>query len=136
MKVKVFVILMVLLAFSAIAATAQPTTQRGLFFYITNGCSAPVSGFAVGDKLCLLQVGSAKYDRAIFRGTMDPGEKKFGMACAGGNGNGSVRFVPPPSTQIDAVVVTVKPNEVVSIPKTFCPRRADEAPERQLLDEP
>ena len=136
MRGKVFVILTVLLAFGAIAATAQPTTQPGLFFYITNSCSAPVSGFAVGDKLCLLQVGSATFTRAIFQGVMVPGEKKFAMACAGKDGNGSVIFVPPVSVSTQAVVVAVKPNQVVSIPKTFCPAAANAAPEHQLLNKP
>lgn len=135
MRVTVFLILTAILALNAPAATAQATTQPGLFFTIANGCSSAVSGFAVGDELCLLQVGSATFTRAIFQGTLGPGAQQFGMACAGKDGNGSVIFVPPVSTAIQAVVVTVKPNEVVSIPKTFCPGLAA-APQDQLQKKP
>jgi hypothetical protein len=118
----------------AFGASAQTTTQAGLFFNISNGCSAPVNGFAVGDEVCLLQVGSAVYTRAIFQGTMVSGEKKFGMACTRKDGTASVIFVPPVSSSASAVIVTVKPNQVVSIPSTFCPPASNAAsPERQLL---
>jgi hypothetical protein len=132
MRVKVFLTLTMLLLLGAFAATAQATTQPGLFFTLSNGCGSAVSGFAVGDELCLLQVGSATYTRAIFQGTMAAGEQKFSMACAGKDGNGSVIFVPPVSSGAQAVVVTVKPNQVVSIPKTFC-GSANAAPEHQLI---
>lgn len=135
MRAKVILTLAVLLILSAFAATAQPTTQPGLFFTIDNGCSTPVNGFAVGDKLCLLQIGSATYMRAIFQGTMVPSEKKQSMACAGKDGNGSVLFVPPPGSGAQAVLVAVKPNQVVNIPQTFC-GRASASPERQLLNKP
>jgi len=134
MRVTVFLLLAVLLAFGASAATAQ-TTQPGLWFTIANGCTAAVSGFAVGDKLCLLQISTATFTRAVFQGTMAAGEKKTGMACAGKDGNGSVIFVPPVGTAIQAVVVTVKPNEVVSIPKTFCPK-VGAAPQDQFKNKP
>jgi hypothetical protein len=133
MKVKVFLMLTALLALGAFAATAQPTTQPGLFFTIVNGCNSPVSGFAVGDKLCLLQIGTATYTRAIFQGTMVPGEKKSSMACTGKDGNASVLFVPPVQSGAQAVLVTVKPNQAVSIPQSFC-GAANAAPEHQLLN--
>lgn len=117
-----------LLALNAPAATAQATTQPGLFFTIVNGCSTPVSGFAVGDELCLLQVGSAVYTRAIFNGTMVPGQQQFAMACAGKDGSGSVIFVPPAGTAIQAVIVAVKPGQKVNIPPTFC-SKSGPAPE-------
>jgi hypothetical protein len=135
MRVKAVLTLTVLLVLGAFAATAQPTTQPGLFFTIANGCGAAVSGFAVGDKLCLLQIGTATYTRAIFQGTMAPGEQKSSMACAGKDGNGSVIFVPALGTSTQAVVVTVRPNQVVSIPQSFCPA-ANPAPEKQLLNKP
>lgn len=135
MRVKIVSILSLLLVLCAFAAMAQPTTQPGLFFTISNPCSGPVSGFAVGDKLCLLQVGSATYTRAIFQGTMVPGEQKFSMACTDKTGTASVIFVPPVSSGAQAVVVAVKPNQVVPIPKTFCPS-ANAAPEHQLLHKP
>lgn len=130
--VKVFLIAGALLALNVPMAAAQPTTQPGLFFNIVNNCPTPVSGFAVGDELCLLQVGSAVYTRAIFQGTLSPGQKQFGMACAGKDGNGTVIFVPPVSTSIQAVVVTVKPNENVAIPSTFCGRANEAGPETLL----
>ncbi len=112
-------VLVTLLALNAPAAKAQ-TTQPGLFFTIVNNCKTPVSGFAVGDKLCLLQVGSATFTRAIFTGTMVPGQQQFGMACTGKDGLGSVIFVPPAGMPIQAVTVAVKPNQIVAIPSTFC----------------
>lgn len=134
MRVKVVLILTLLLAFGAFAASAQ-TTQPGLFFTIQNACSTAVSGFAVGDKLCLLQVGTATYTRAIFQGTLAPGATQFGMACTGKDGLASVIFVPPVSSGAQAVVVPVKPNQVVAIPKTFC-GNANAAPQNQLLHKP
>lgn len=126
-----FVGFLIAVMLCTVTINAQPTTQPGLFFTISNGCSAPVSGFAVGDEVCLLQVGSAVYTRAIFQGTMLAGEQKFSMACAGKDGNGTVIFVPPISSSgVEAVVVTVKPNQVVTIPQTFCPGGGSE---RQLL---
>lgn len=124
------VIVMALLALNAPAATAQATTQPGLFFTIVNACGTSVSGFAVGDELCLLQVGSATYTRAIFQGTLVPGQQQFGMACAGKDGNGSVIFVPPVSSGgVDAVIVAVKPGQKVNIPSTFCGKSNQAAPE-------
>lgn len=117
---KVFLIAALLLALHVPMAAAQATTQPGLFFNIVNNCPTPVSGFAVGDELCLLQVGSATFTRAIFQGTLSPGQKQFGMACAGKDGNGTVIFVPPVSMSTQAVKVTVKPNDSVSIPQNFC----------------
>ena len=76
--------------------------------------------FYIGDKLCLLSIGSATFMRAIFQGNMEPGEKKMGMACAGEEGNGVVLFVPPVGCQVQAVQFTVKPNETLSIPDSFC----------------
>ncbi|HET9227393.1 MAG TPA: hypothetical protein VFR31_12050 [Thermoanaerobaculia bacterium] len=119
-------ILAAVLALNVPAVEAQ-TTQPGLFFTIVNNCTTSVSGFAVGDKLCLLQVGTATFTRAIFQGTMAPGQQQFAMACAGKDGNGSVIFVPPAGTSIQAVVVAVKPNQKVNIPQTFCGKAA--APE-------
>lgn len=140
MKRAAFSIVLLLLAFHAPAAQAQATTQPGLFFTIANKCSGPVSGIAVGDKLCLLQVGSATYTRAIFQGNLTAGQQQFGMACAGKDGNGSVIFVPPPGTSVAAVVVTVKPNETVSVPSTFCGIKtgapAAAAPETLFLEKP
>jgi hypothetical protein len=129
---KVFLIAALLLALNVPMAAAQATTQPGLFFTIVNHCPTAVSGFAVGDELCLLQVGSATFTRAIFQGTMTPGQKQFGMACAGKDGNGTVIFVPPVSTAIDAVIVTVKPNEAVAIPPSFCGRGNEAGPETLL----
>lgn len=129
---KTFLIAGALLALNAPMAAAQPTTQPGLFFNIVNNCPTPVSGFAVGDELCLLQVGSATFTRAIFQGTLSPGQRQFGMACAGKDGNGTVIFVPPVSTSIQAVIVTVKPNENVAIPSTFCGRGNEAGPETLL----
>jgi hypothetical protein len=134
MRVTVFLLLAVLLAFGASAATAQ-TTQPGLWFTIANGCTSAVSGFAVGDKLCLLQIGTATFTRGIFQGTMAAGEKKTGMACTGKDGTATVIFVPPVSTPVQAVVVQVKPNQVVSIPKTFCPG-VGAAPQDQFKNKP
>jgi hypothetical protein len=119
MRVTVFLMVLVLLVFGGTAATAQ-TTQPGLFFTISNGCDAPVKGFAVGDELCLLKIGSATYTRAIFQGTLTAGQEQMGMACTGDDGNGKVIFVPPAGTAVAAVVVTVKPDETVKIPSSFC----------------
>ncbi len=127
MKRAVFSMLLLLLAFHVPAAMAQATTQPGLFFTIVNKCSGPVSGIAVGDEICLLQIGSATYTRAIFQGTLAAGQQQFGMACAGKDGNGSVIFVPAPGTSVAAVVVTVKPNGIVSVPSTFCGMKAGKA---------
>lgn len=128
---KVFLIAALLLALHVPMAAAQATTQPGLFFTIVNNCTTPVSGFAVGDELCLLQISTATFTRAIFQGTMSPGQKQTGMACAGKDGNGSVIFVPPVGTATQAVVVTVKPNEAVAIPSNFC-GRGNEGPETLL----
>lgn len=124
MRVTVFLMVLALLALGAPAATAQ-TTQAGLFFTISNGCGSAVSGFAVGDELCLLKVGSATYTRAIFQGTLAAGQEQFGMACTGDDGNATVIFVPPVTSSAQAVVVTVKPNETVQIPSTFCGSAAE-----------
>jgi hypothetical protein len=121
-----FVLFLVALLALGASATAQ-TTQPGLFFTIVNNCSTPVSGFAVGDQICLLQVGTASFTRAIFNGTMAPGQKQFAMACTK-NALGSVIFVPSVSMPIQAVTVAVKPNATVPIPNTFCGKSAP-APE-------
>ncbi|HEX8169123.1 MAG TPA: hypothetical protein VF824_01125 [Thermoanaerobaculia bacterium] len=131
MRVNVILPLAILLLLCPLAVSAQ-TTQPGLFFQIANTCSSSVSGFAVGDEMCLLQVGSAVYTRAIFQGTLAPGAQQFGMACAGKDGNGSVIFVPPVSSGAQAVVMTVKPNSTVAIPKTFC-SGTSATPDKQLL---
>ena len=129
---KSFLIAGLLLALNAPMAAAQATTQPGLFFNIVNNCPTPVSGFAVGDELCLLQVGSATFTRAIFQGTLSPGQRQFGMACASKDGSGTVIFVPPVGTSMQAVIVTVKPNENVAIPSTFCGRGNEAGPETLL----
>jgi len=134
-KAAVFLILSAFLVFGATSAMAQPTTQPGLFFTIVNACPSAASGFAVGDKLCLLQIGTATYTRAIFQGTMGPGEKKTGMACTGKDGKGSVLFVPAPGSGAQAVLVAVSPNQAVNIPATFC-GKANAAPGSQLLNKP
>jgi hypothetical protein len=134
-KATVFLILAAFLAFGATAAMAQPTTQPGLFFTIVNRCTTAASGFAVGDKLCLLQIGSATYTRAVFQGTMVSGEKKTGMACTGKDGKGSVLFVPAAGSGAQAVLVAVSPNQAVDIPSTFCDR-GNAAPGSQLLNKP
>lgn len=121
MKKTLLVLTVVLMAIGASAAWAQePTTEPGLFFTITNKCDSPVRGFAVGDKLCLLQITTATFMRAIFQGDMVSGQDKSAMACAGDDGNGVVLFVPPPGVATQAVKVTVKPNETVPIPDNFC----------------
>lgn len=99
---------------------SNSTTHPGLFFTIRNDCSTAVKGFAVGDKLCLLSIGSATFMRAIFQGNMEPGETRMGMACAGDDGNGVVLFVPPVGVPAQAVQFTAKPNETLSIPDSFC----------------
>ncbi len=134
MRVKVVLTLTVLLLLGAFAATAQ-TTQPGLFFTISNACGSAVSGFAVGDKLCLLQIGTATYTRAIFQGTMASGEKKSSMACTGKDGKASVLFVPPASSGAQAVLVAVSPGQVVNIPASFC-GSAQATPDTQLLNKP
>src|ERR1041385_8611748 len=98
MKVNVVLTLTIALLLCAFGATAQESTHPGLFFTISNDCGGPVSGFAVGDKICLLQVGSAVFYRGIFQGTMLAGEKKDAMACTDKDGNATVIFVPPPGT--------------------------------------
>jgi hypothetical protein len=110
------------------------STHSGLFFTIQNNCSSAVVGFAVGDKICLLQIESATFTRGIFQGTMLAGEEKTGMACTGTDGNASVLFVPPPSSGAQAVLVTVTPNETVSIPSTFCSTSSAD-PKEQLRHE-
>jgi hypothetical protein len=130
MRLKVGLTLTIIVLLCTFAASAE-TTQPGLFFTISNGCSAAVSGFAVGDEVCLMQINSAVFTRAIFQGTMARGEQKFAMACAGKDGNGTVIFVPWAGAAMAAVVVTVKPDQVVNIPKTFC-APANAAPESQL----
>jgi hypothetical protein len=102
-------------------APAVPVTDPGLFFTIFNACSKPVVGFAVGDKLCFLQIGGATFTRGIFQGTFAAGERKQVMACAAGDGNATVLFVPPLSSPAQAVQMTVKPNETTRVPQTFCP---------------
>lgn len=128
---KIFLVAALLLALNVPMAAAQATTQPGLFFTIVNNCATPVSGFAVGDELCLMQISTATFTRAIFQGTLSPGQKQTGMACAGKDGNGSVIFVPSAGTSTQAVVVTVKPNEAVAIPQNFC-GRGNEGPETLL----
>jgi hypothetical protein len=97
----------------------ESITNPGLFFTIVNNSKHPVKGFAVGDKVNLLSIGSAVFMRAIFQGNMDPGEKRMGMAGAGDDGKGIILFVPPVGVPTQAVQVIVKPNEVVSIPESF-----------------
>ena len=136
MRVKATVlILAALLAFGATAAMAQPTTQPGLFFTIVNACPSAANGFAVGDKLCLLQIGTATFTRAIFQGNMVSGEKKSAMACTGKDGKASVLFVPAAGSGAQAVLVAVSPNQAVNIPATFC-GGANAAPGSQLLNKP
>lgn len=110
---------------AAFAADSDQTVNPGLFFTIKNACSSSVNGFAVGDELCLLQVESATFTRAIFDGDMDAGATQFGMACAGSDGNGEVIFVPSVSMAVDAVKVKVSPNATVNIPSTFCSASQD-----------
>jgi hypothetical protein len=136
MKVKVFLTLTLLLGFGALAATAQATTQSGLFFTIHNACPGTVSGFAVGDELCLLNIGTATYTRAIFQGTLAASASTTGMACTGTDGNASVIFVPAAGSGTSAVVVTVAPDQVVNIPSTFCGPTTVAAPETELLRQP
>jgi hypothetical protein len=114
------IIALALLGPSVALAGSDQTTNPGLFFTIQNACNSSVNGFAVGDEICLLQVGMATYTRAVFDGDMAPGATQFAMACTGSDGKGEVIFVPPVSTAIDAVKVSVSPNETVSIPSTFC----------------
>jgi hypothetical protein len=111
--------LVTLLTLNATAVRAQAKTQPGLFFTIANNCSTPVSGFAVGDELCLLQAGSATFKRAIFHGTMYPGQQEFAMACTGKDGLGSIIFVPSGGSA-SPIVLPVKPDQVISIPRIWC----------------
>lgn len=125
------------LALVAVAPAAQAddvTTHPGLFFTITNACSSTVSGFAVGDKLCLLKVELATYTRAIFQGDLASGQSQFAMACTGSDGLATVLFVPPVSSGAQAVEMRVKPNETVKVPSTFCPA-GGEAPESMFQGE-
>jgi hypothetical protein len=134
-RATIFLLLAVLLVCNAPAALAQPTTHPGLFFTIVNRCNSAVSGFAVGDKLCLLQISTATYTRGIFQGTMAAGEKKSAMACTGKDGKASVLFVPAAGSGAQAVLVAVSPNQAVDIPATFCDR-GNAAPGSQLLNKP
>lgn len=95
-------------------------TSPGLWFTIVNNCDGAVDGFAVGDKLCLLDIGTATFMRAIFQGNLGAGAEVSGQACAGSDGNGVVLFVPPVSSGAQAVEMTVEPNGTAAVPSTFC----------------
>lgn len=128
-----------LLALCAVLMCCGPmtadTTNPGLFFNIQNDCSGSVQGFAVGDKICFLQIDAATFMRAVFQGNMSAGQSKQVMTCAGSDGNGIVLFVPPVSSGAQAVQMTVKPNETVAIPSSFCSPGQAEGPEVQLRHE-
>jgi hypothetical protein len=128
------VLVVALVAVAPAAQADDVTTHPGLFFTITNGCSSTVSGFAVGDKLCLLQVELATYTRAVFQGDLAAGQSQFAMACTASDGLATVLFVPPVSSGAQAVEMRVKPNETVKVPSTFCPS-GDAAPESQFQGE-
>ncbi len=111
-------VLATLLALNAPAATAETPARPGLFFSIANNCSTPVS-VSAGDELCLLQVGSATFKRVLFTGTLFPGQKELTMACTGKNGLGSVMLALSAGAT-SPIVLEVKPDQVISIPKAWC----------------
>jgi hypothetical protein len=111
-------LLATLLALNASAATAETTVQPGLFFTIANNCSTPVS-FSAGDELCVLRVGSATFKRILFTGTLFPGQKELTMACTDKGGLGSVMFALAAGSSAP-IVLEVKPDQVISIPKAWC----------------
>ena len=99
---------------------SRESTSPGLFFNIHNPCDVEVSGFVVGDKLYLLEIGTASFMRPVFQCSMQPGETVQVMTGAGSDGNGVVLFVPPVQCGAQAVQMTVRPNETVDVPTTFC----------------
>ena len=109
-------LLVALPALDASAARAQAMAHPGLFFTLANNCGTPVS-VSAGDDLCPLRVGSATYARVIFSGTLAPGPQQFAMACTGKDGLGSVRLA---SGTNAPVFLTVKPDQVISIPSVWC----------------
>lgn len=98
----------------------EPTTNPGLSFTIKNNCSNAVKGFAVGDELYLLEIGTATFLRPVFQGDLGAGEEVQVMTGAGPDGNGDVLFIPSVGCATEAVRMTVSPNETVNIPSNFC----------------
>lgn len=116
-----FVLVLALVAVAPTARAVDDTSvHSGLFFTIDNACSDTVSGFAVGDKICLLKIESAWFMRAIFQGDLAAGGSVTGMACTGSDGNATVLFVPPVCSGAQAVEMTVQPNSTVQVPSSFC----------------
>jgi len=119
MRAASFVTACLLLALGASAASAE-TTSPGIFFTIVNNCSGAVTDFAVGDKICQLEISTATYYRAIYSGTLQASDSTEAMTCTGTDGKGEVIFVPPATSSSSAVTVKVSADESVSIPSSFC----------------
>lgn len=115
-----FALVLTLVAVAPAARAGDDSVHSGLFFTIDNACSDTVSGFAVGDKICLLKIESAWFMRGIFQGDLAAGASVTGMACTGSDGNATVLFVPPVCSGAQAVEMTVQPNETVKVPSSFC----------------
>ncbi|MDY7093514.1 MAG: hypothetical protein SX243_11150 [Acidobacteriota bacterium] len=101
-------------------ADAYTPSQNGLSFDLVNKCDGIVSGIAVGDKVCLLKIGSAFFMSTVFSGDMASGDSQWASACTNIDGEAKILFVPSPSCGTQAVEVTVKANETVAIPSNFC----------------
>ncbi|MEM9291711.1 MAG: hypothetical protein AAGD01_08525 [Acidobacteriota bacterium] len=110
----------------------QVPSKSGLFFNIQNSCPTAANGFAVGDELCLLKVGTADFLRNVFQGDLSSGETKQVATCANSFGNGVVLFIPPLSSNAEAVRVTVVPNSTVQVPSSFCGTSEAETSREQL----
>lgn len=95
-------------------------TNPGLWFTLKNECPGAASG-AVADNICLKAIDLAVYMTKLRNGDVPAGySEEFDICAASRGGSGEIMFVPNPGESKNAVVVTVKPNSVVSYPKTFC----------------
>jgi len=99
---------------------AKSSAHAGLWFTIKNDCSGAAYA-TVGDNVCLLDIGTATFMTKIRSGEVAAGYSEQFNACAvKTGGEGEIMFVPAPGTAIHAVVVPVKPDSTVAIPKQFC----------------
>ena len=99
---------------------AKSSVHPGLWFTIKNECSGAAYA-TVGDNVCLLRIGTATFMTKIRSGEVPAGYNEDFNACAAKTGgDGEIMFVPAPGTAIHAVVVPVKPDSTVAIPKQFC----------------
>lgn len=92
-------------------------TSPGISFTLKNNCDSPVRGLSVGNRLYLLEVGSATFRTSVFFGDLEPGEEVQLMAASDFEGKADLLFV---QINCGSAVVTATANETVSVPDRYC----------------